>query len=162
MHKVFLGIGGNIGNKPENFSTVLWFISEDMGEIILRSPVYETPPWGFHSDENFWNQVLMVETSFMPEELLDKIARIERMFGRERKPGGYMSRGMDIDILYYDDAVVETETLVIPHPLIPQRKFVLVPLADIAPGFVHPLLGLTTLQMLQNCPDNSDIKKIAW
>lgn len=162
MHKVFLGIGGNIGNKPDNFSTVLRFISVDMGEIILRSPVYETPPWGFHSDENFWNQVLIVETNFMPEELLDKIARIERWFGRERKPGGYMSRGMDIDILYYDDAVLETETLVIPHPLIPQRKFVLVPLADIAPGFVHPLLKLTTLQMLQNCPDNSDIKKIAW
>lgn len=161
MHKVFLGIGGNIGNKQDNFSKVLRFISEDMGEIVLLSPVYETPPWGFRSVEYFWNQVLMVETSFMPEELLDKIAQIERWFGRERKPGGYTSRGMDIDILYYDDAVMETETLVIPHPLIPQRKFVLVPLADIAPGFIHPLLKLTTLQMLQNCPDISNIKKIA-
>lgn len=160
MHKVFLGIGGNIGNKPENFSTVLRFISEELGEIILRSPVYETPPWGFHCDENFWNQVLMVETSLSPEEMLEKIDQIEGWFGRERKPGEYSSREMDIDILYYDDAVVKTETLVIPHPLIPQRKFVLVPLADIAPGFVHPLLKATSLQLLEKCPDSSMITKV--
>lgn len=159
MHQVFLGLGGNTGNKKDNFDKVYTFIKNELGEIIKRSFVYETPPWGFQSDENFWNQVLLIETGFSPKEVLKKIAEIENHFGRERGTTGYSSRKMDIDILYFDELVLETENLTIPHPQIANRLFVLVPLAEIAPEFVHPLLKTTSLQLLENCPDKSEIKK---
>ena len=160
MHKVFLGIGGNIGNKADNFNKVYTFIKNELGEITRSSSVYETPPWGFTADENFWNQVLLLETELSPFELLQKITKIENHFGRERDIGKYDSREMDIDILYYDDVFIETENLIIPHPRIAQRKFVLVPLNEIAADFKHPLLRLTSFQMLENCRDNSVIFKL--
>ncbi len=160
MHEVFLGIGGNVGNKHDNFDKVYTFIQNELGEITKSSSIYETPPWGFDAKENFWNQVLIVETEFSPEELLRKIAGIEILFGRERESGKYISRQMDIDILYFDELVMKTENLTIPHQQIQKRLFVLVPLAEIAPGFVHPLLKLTSLEMLKNCGDSSVIKKV--
>lgn len=160
MHKVFLGIGGNLGKKPENFKKVHRFIHNDLGEIVNSSSVYETPPWGFEANESFWNQVLEIDTNYSPSQLLGKIHEIEHRFGRKRNTKKYSSRQMDIDILYYDDIFMETENLVIPHPLMQKRKFVLVPLAEIAPQLQHPLLRLTTLQMLENCRDQSVIKKI--
>jgi len=157
---VFLGIGGNIGNKADNFNKVYTFIKNELGEIVISSSVYETPPWGFSADDNFWNQVLIVETELSPTEVLQKINKIENRFGREREPGKYNSREMDIDILYYDDIFVETENLIIPHPRIQHRKFVLVPLNEIATDFKHPLLRLTSFQMLENCRDESVILKL--
>ena len=160
MHQVFLGIGGNTGNKQDNFDKVYTFIKNELGEIIKRSSVYETPPWGFDANEYFWNQVLVIETGFSPKELLKKIAEIENHFGRERGTAGYSSRKMDIDILYFDELILNTENLIIPHPHIPQRLFVLVPLAEIAADFIHPLMRLTSLEMLKNCDDSSVIKKV--
>ncbi|HRX12082.1 MAG TPA: 2-amino-4-hydroxy-6-hydroxymethyldihydropteridine diphosphokinase [Draconibacterium sp.] len=160
MHKIFLGIGGNIGNKADNFNKVYTFIKNKLGEIVKSSSVYETPPWGFTADDNFWNQVLIVESQLSPTEVLQKINEIENSFGRQRETGKYNSREMDIDILYYDDLFTETETLIIPHPRIQQRKFVLVPLNEIAPDFKHPLLRLTSFQMLENCRDESVILKL--
>ena len=158
MHQVFLGIGGNTGNKQDNFSKVYTFIKNELGEIIKRSSVYETPPWGFQSDENFWNQVLLIETGFPPEEVLKKTAEIENRFGRKRRTAGYTSRKMDIDILYFDELVLEAKNLTIPHPQIANRLFVLVPLAEIAPEFMHPQLKITSLQLVEKCPDKSEIK----
>jgi 2-amino-4-hydroxy-6-hydroxymethyldihydropteridine diphosphokinase len=160
MHQVFLGIGGNLGNKHDNFDKVYTFIKNELGDIIKRSSVYETPPWGFQSEENFWNQVLLIKTGFSPEKLLKKIAEIENYFGRQRGTGGYTSRKMDIDILYFDDLVLVTEKLTIPHPQIANRLFVLVPLAEIEPEFVHPLLKSTSLQLLEKCTDSSMITKV--
>ncbi len=160
MHKVFLGIGGNIGNKHDNFNKVYHIIKNELGKIIKSSPVYETPPWGFNAKENFWNQVLIIETNLSPEELLQKVTEIESRFGRVRDIGKYNSREMDIDILYYDDMFMETDNLIIPHPKIHQRKFVLVPLNEIAPDFKHPLFRLTSMQMLENCKDASVILKL--
>ncbi len=99
MYQVFLGIGGNLGNKHDNFDKVYTFIKNELGVIIKSSSVYETPPWGFDAKENFWNQVLVIETKISPEELLKKIAGIENRFGRDRGTAGYSSRKMDIDIL---------------------------------------------------------------
>jgi 2-amino-4-hydroxy-6-hydroxymethyldihydropteridine diphosphokinase len=161
MHKVFLGIGGNIGNKADNFNKVYTLIKNELGEIVKSSSVYETPPWGFSADENFWNQVLLVETELSPDELLRKIAEIENQFGRKREIGKYNSREMDMDILYYDDIFIESENLIIPHPRIQHRKFVLVPLNEIAPDFKHPLLRLTSFQMLEICRDQSVILKLS-
>ena len=160
MHQVFLEIGGNIGNKHDNFNKVYKFIKNELGKIIKKSSIYETPPWGFDAKDNFWNQVLLIETEFSPVELLQKIAEIENWFGRKRESGKYNSRQMDIDILYFDELVTETENLTIPHPQIQNRRFVLVPLVDIAPEFVHPLLGMNSLLLLENCPDSSLIKKV--
>ena len=160
MHQVFLGIGGNVGNKHDNFNKVYTFIKNELGKITKSSSVYETPPWGFEAKENFWNQVLIIETEFSAVELLQKIAKIEDWFGRERESGKYDSRQMDIDILYFDELVIETENLTIPHQHIPQRLFVLVPLTEIASDFIHPQLRITSLEMLKNCDDKSETKKV--
>jgi 2-amino-4-hydroxy-6-hydroxymethyldihydropteridine diphosphokinase len=160
MHQVFLGIGGNIGNKHENFDKVYTFIQNELGEITKRSSVYESPPWGFDSNDNFWNQVLKIETEFSPFELLQKITEIENRFGRKRDGGQYKSREMDIDILYFDDKIIETENLTIPHPLLHKRLFAMVPLAEIATDFMHPVLQISNAEMLNVCEDKSAIKKV--
>ena len=160
MHKVFLGIGGNIGDKQLNFTKVAHLANDRLGNIIKKSSIYETPPWGFLSEDYFWNQVFLIETEINPENLLEEIREIEAEFGRKRESDRYSSREMDIDILYFDDIYVETEKLVIPHPKLHNRKFVLVPLVEIAPDFKHPLFRLTNLQLLENCKDESVIIKI--
>ncbi|MEZ5106513.1 MAG: 2-amino-4-hydroxy-6-hydroxymethyldihydropteridine diphosphokinase [Draconibacterium sp.] len=162
MHRVFLGIGGNIGNKHDNFIKAEKLIYSRLGQIVQKSSVYETPPWGFRAEENFWNAVFIIETKFGPDEVLWRIHEIEDHFEKKKNDERYRSREIDIDILYYDDLFTETKLLIIPHPHIPNRKFVLVPLAEIAPEFRHPLLRLTSLQLLENCKDESIIKKIEF
>ncbi|QIA07136.1 2-amino-4-hydroxy-6-hydroxymethyldihydropteridine diphosphokinase [Draconibacterium halophilum] len=160
MNKVFLGIGGNIGDKRQNFIHVLNLIEIKLGKIIQKSSVYETPPWGFRSEDAFWNQVLIIETKLEAEELLWRIREIETDFGRERGNERYSSREMDIDILYFNDDFLESKDLIIPHPRIHERRFVLIPLVEIAPEMKHPLRRLTSIEMLENCLDQSVIKKI--
>lgn len=160
MHKVFLGIGGNLGDKQLNFIKVAHLIKARLGEIVKSSSIYETPPWGFVSEDHFWNRIFLIETAMEPEELLEEIDKIETEFGRKRTIGKYTSREMDIDILYFEEIYVETDVLIIPHPRIQNRKFVLVPLVEIAPDFKHPLFRLTNLQLLENCKDESVIIKI--
>lgn len=160
MHKVFIGLGGNIGNKPENFIRAHELVSKKLGKIILKSSVYETPPWGFNSEHLFWNQAVCIETILEPLELLWRIKEIEEMFGLKSKDERYTNREMDLDILYFDDDFLEDKDLTIPHPRIHERKFVLVPLVEIAPDFKHPLLRMTNLTLLENCKDKSIIRKV--
>lgn len=160
MHHVFLGLGGNIGNKQQNFEKVKLYIEKEIGEIVEQSSVYETPPWGFLAKENFWNQVLHVKTKLEPDELIVKIQKIERLFGRKRDAGYYVSREMDVDVLYFDDLSLTSDNLIVPHPKIEQRLFVLMPLIEIAPNFKHPVLKMTNRQLLDKCKDESSIKRI--
>ncbi len=160
MDKIFLGIGGNLGDKRENFRKVHLQIKEKLGSIMNLSSLYETPPWGFHAEENFWNQVLEIESSLSPHDLLNRIQEIEKEFRRKRHSKKYTSREMDIDILYFDDMFLEEDDLIIPHPLLHQRLFVLVPLVEVAPDFKHPLLRQSSRQLLEACKDESIIKKV--
>jgi 2-amino-4-hydroxy-6-hydroxymethyldihydropteridine diphosphokinase len=162
MHEIFLGIGGNIGKKESNFKKTCTLIETKLGKITNESSVYETPPWGFHAENNFWNQVFIIESELTPEKLLTEIHEIENLFMKEPGEGKYNSREMDIDILYYDNIFMETGELIIPHPLIQQRLFVLVPLTEIAPEFKHPLLRMSSRQMLEYCKDESIIKKVKF
>ena len=161
MHKVFIGIGGNIGDKQKNFTRVRPLINQRLGKILKESSIYETPPWGFHSEFKFWNQAMYIETTLETEEMLWRIKEIEAMFGRNMEENStYDNREMDIDILYFDDIFYDSKELVIPHRRLHERLFVLVPLVEIAPEFKHPLLRMTNLTLLENCRDKSIIRKV--
>lgn len=142
--KAYLGLGTNIGNKRRNLITAGALLAEQCGDVLSVSSFYETQPWGFHSENQFLNAALLLETGMSPEELLHETQRIEREMGRTEKSNGvYQDRVIDIDLLLYEDWVMQTEELTLPHPLMHQREFVLQPLAEIAPWVKHPVLGKT-------------------
>lgn len=158
MKTVFLGIGTNLGDREENLKKSLRIISETIGKITAVSSVYETEPWGFESGNLFLNMVVQIETKLTPRVLLKRIMMTEAVMGRIREGKEYSSRLIDIDILFYDDIVTDLPELKIPHPRIPERRFVLVPLCELVPNFVHPVLKKTMAQMLAECPDHKMVK----
>ena len=135
-HVVYLALGSNLGNRSLNLKEAISLLSPQM-ELKARSDVYETPPWGFEDQEKFLNQVVRVETYLKPEPLLKHLKRLEVALGRQPsfKNG---PRLIDIDILFYDDLVFESPVVTIPHPHLHERGFVLVPMLDIAPEYLHP------------------------
>lgn len=160
MSKTILSLGSNMGNKGMNLSLAIRSIENGAGKVIGKSLVYETGAWGFDCNDNFFNQVVMIETDLSPRSLMDFCLETERRLGRERKlKGQYESRLIDIDILFYSDLVINDEDLKIPHPLLHQRRFVLEPLCEIVPLMVHPVLGITITELLRQCPDNGLVKK---
>lgn len=161
MHKVYLCIGGNLGDRLDNIHETHDFISFNMGEIIAMSSIYESSPWGMTGVEDFLNQVILIETELNPIQLLQEIKELEEYYGRERKPGQYLSREMDVDILFWNDEVLEMEKLTVPHPRITERRFVLVPLAEVAPDLMHPSLKKSILELLAICTDESKVLKYA-
>ena len=159
MSEVILLLGGNQGDKHKIFSETIKLISEKIGTIKVLSSVYETEPWGFVSDL-FWNQALIVRTSLTPDDILNCVFDIENGMGRKRITKNFEARPIDIDLMFYDDLQIDTTQLTIPHSLIAQRRFMLVPLAEIAPDKIHPVTGLTVNEMLQNCPDQLKVTRI--
>ena len=151
MTKAVLISGGNIGNIEQTLLEANDNISKRIGTIIKKSNVYTSKAWGFESEDMFLNQVLVVETNLMPLELLDTILDIETCLGRKRsgeikkkgKTVNYCSRNIDIDILFYDDLIIDSERLVVPHPLLHEREFVLRPLSEIMGDMIHPVLKVT-------------------
>lgn len=141
-HLVYLSLGTNLGNKEENLRTAMTLIEEQVGTITSQSALYASAPWGFDSENTFLNNAIAVETSLTPEELLSTTQRIEHTLGRTHKSvdGQYSDRLIDIDILLYDDVVMHTPSLTLPHPLMHRRLFVLEPLSEIASTMIHPLL----------------------
>ncbi len=160
MHKVFLGIGGNLGDKKKNLQKCIELIRENLGEVDIISSVYETPPWGFSAESNFLNQVILIETNLDMLQLLQETQKIEAQFKKRRSSEGYSSREMDIDILFFDDEIIETPELIIPHPLLHKRNFVLAPMVEIAGEFIHPVLNKKMRLLLDECDDRSPIVKI--
>lgn len=143
MAKVFLGLGTNLGDKRNNLLTAVTNIEEKIGKVTSLSSFYETEPWGFESDNSFLNATLCVETLLEPIAILRIIKEIEVEMGRTQKSVNkvYSDRPIDIDILLYDDMIMESDELTIPHPLMTERDFVMKPLVEIAGDAVHPVLG---------------------
>lgn len=149
-HKAYLGLGTNLGNRADNLDTAIRALQQHAGRLLECSSYFTTEPWGFSSDNGFLNAAVLIETTLTPHELLTQTQQIERQMGRTHKSinAQYADRIIDIDILFYDDQIISTRTLQIPHPLIGQRDFVLRPLAEIAPDHVHPQSGKTIAALL--------------
>jgi 2-amino-4-hydroxy-6-hydroxymethyldihydropteridine diphosphokinase len=160
MNKVFLGIGTNLGERKRNLREAIEAIEEHIGKVLNSSSVYETVPWGFEAESDFLNMVVEVETGLSPSELLKKIFEIELKLGRERTQDRYSSRVIDIDILLYDDLIVDQKGLKIPHRLMHERRFVLAPLCEIAPDLIHPMLKKSISVLLEECRDRTKITKL--
>ena len=156
---VYLSLGSNLGNRLYQLQKAVILLGDALGTVTALSSVYETPAWGFEGDA-FFNSCIALETTKDPEEVLKTLLRIEKEAGRFRgEESGYVSRTLDIDIIYYGKEVIQTDALVVPHPHMEKRRFVLKPLADIAPQFYHPLLDKDTRNLLQECKDNSLLTK---
>ena len=151
MRTVYLSLGSNIGDRQSNLQTAIERLAAPRLRILRTSPIYETEPVGYTPQRWFLNQVAEAETELFPMQLLSRIGKIERALGRERTlPNG--PRTIDIDILLYGKTVVHSATLEIPHPRLAQRRFVLAPLADLAPDLRHPVTRLTVREMLHGAP----------
>ena len=148
-HTVYLSLGTNMDNRSANLKAAISSLPPQM-DVKKKSRVYETPPWGYTEQEKFLNQVVMVKTYLEPEPLIKHIKRLEVALGR-KATFRYGPRLIDIDILFYDDLVLKTPSLTIPHPHLHERGFVLVPLMDIAPDLVHPVIKKSVGEMTAQC-----------
>jgi len=155
-HIVYLALGSNVGNRLANLKAAINNFTPQM-KVIKKSNVYETPPWGFADQPDFLNQAVQAETYMEPEPLLQHLKRLEVALGRtpsfDNGP-----RSIDIDILFFDDVILDTPALKLPHPRLHERAFVLVPLADLAPDLLHPILNKSVRDLLHGV-DRSGIQK---
>jgi 2-amino-4-hydroxy-6-hydroxymethyldihydropteridine diphosphokinase len=157
---IYLSLGSNIGDRKLHLETAIEAIQK-FAEIKQLSSLYETVPLGFESDELFYNSCIGIECALSPIELLAEINKIELASGRVRfNDGKYHSRNLDIDILFYHNQVIQEENLTVPHPRIIERKFVLIPLFEIAPDLIHPKSNDSIAEILSKCKDNSELEKI--
>lgn len=154
MNTIYLLSGSNIGDSSHHLDTAISFIRSRVGAITQKSSIYKTEPWGNKEQQDFLNQVLEVHTSLEPEEVLRQLLLIEQEMGRKRMEK-WGPRVIDIDILFYEIRVMQTQRLTIPHPLLHERRFTLLPLAEIAPNFIHPVLHKTINELLAQCADSS-------
>jgi 2-amino-4-hydroxy-6-hydroxymethyldihydropteridine diphosphokinase len=160
MPLVYLSLGSNLGDRKKYINDSEILIENIIGTIASKSGLYETEPWRTNHPELFFNKVLSVESNFGPFQILEKIQSIEKSLGRIRFNEIYAPRTIDIDILFIENLIFKDENLEIPHPHIKERRFVLEPLAEIAAGFIHPIINKTIGQMLISCTDKHSVRKI--
>ena len=163
QYSVYLLLGSNLGDSISILDSATGFIQNSIGKLSKASSIYRTEPWKMKTNQWFFNQVLEISSSLGPEELLTEILSIEKQLGRTRRSGKnstYESRTIDIDILYFDSLVFNSDMLTIPHPRIQERKFVLAPMCEIAPLFEHPFLLQNQKSLLTNCKDISNIERL--
>jgi len=161
MNTVFLLLGTNLGERQNSLDLAIDQIKTRIGEVIKTSQIYETEPWGEKDQPAFYNIALEVITSLMPDKLIDVINNIEKSMGRERTASNkWKERTIDIDILFYDNLIIETENLVIPHPRFHMRKFAIIPMMEIAPQYIHPLLKKDISTLLTETEDKLEVKPV--
>lgn len=158
MNIAYLLIGGNIGNREENLIKAIFLIEQNCGKVIAKSSIYETAAWGNEQQPDFLNQVIKIETILEPTKLLENILQIENKMGRIRSKIND-PRTIDIDILLFNKIALTRENLTIPHPRLHLRKFVLIPLAEIANNLIHPVLKESIGDLLKKCTDTLYVKK---
>jgi 2-amino-4-hydroxy-6-hydroxymethyldihydropteridine diphosphokinase len=156
---IFLLLGSNQGNPVSNLERALEHIAKEAGQVAACSSLYTSAAWGVKDQPDFLNQVVEINSAHSPEVLLQKILHIEQQMGRVRREK-WGPRLIDIDLLFYGDKVINTPALVVPHPGIPERKFTLQPLAEIAPDFLHPVSKKTVAELLRECRDTLEVKRL--
>lgn len=159
INGIFLLLGSNIGDRKWFLQRARELLSGEGIVIVKQSSYYLTPPWGKTDQPYFLNKALQVETLLGPELLMKKCLKVEGMLGRERTEK-FGARTIDIDILYYNDVIITSELITIPHPRLHLRRFALSPLAEIAPDFIHPILKHSQEMLLANCEDRLPVRKV--
>ena len=159
MEKVYLCLGGNIGDTRNYLQNAVAIIGRRIGRVVSQSAVYQSEPWGFNAEQMFLNQVVVAETELEPHAVLELCLQIEAELGRTHSGNGYEPRTIDIDIVFFGQQIISQPDLQVPHPLMHRRNFVLRPLCDVAADFVHPVLGLTVRQLADICDDKAVVRK---
>lgn len=160
MAEVYFSLGSNEGDRLNFLVTATELIAKLIGKLMEYSSVIESEPWGFNTDTKFLNMVLSVETEFTPHQVLTKILEIETYLGRIRHGKAYTNRMIDIDILFYNTEIINDDNLVIPHPLMHKRKFVLQPLAELVPDLIHPVFQISVSELLLKLNEPSPISEV--
>jgi 2-amino-4-hydroxy-6-hydroxymethyldihydropteridine diphosphokinase len=158
MNKVFLLIGGNMGDRLQNLHQAITLLSATCGPVIQQSAVYETAAWGKTDQAAFLNQALLLTTELSARELITTVLSVEEQMGRHRTER-FGPRVIDIDIMFYNEDIINEPHLTVPHPQMQNRLFVLIPLNELAPMFVHPVLKKTIEQLLAECKDELPVTK---
>lgn len=158
-HKIYLGLGSNMGNREEHLKKAINLIQEKIGPVTQVSKLYETAAWGMKEQADFLNQAIEIHSTKSAEKVLELVLSIEEKIGRVREEK-WGARIIDIDILFFDDEVINTPLLKIPHPFIQERNFVLIPLLEICPDFEHPVLHLPVEELYWNSKDESEVLQL--
>ena len=160
QHQVILSLGSNQGNRLETIQSCIDLIHSEVATVVKVSKIYETPAWGFES-EPFYNAAILIHTTKSAQKILNQVLKVEKKLGRVRsKDSGYQARIIDVDIIAFDEEIISTETLQVPHPLMQNRKFVLQPMSDLGLNWEHPILKKSVSQLLAQTEDKSEIKAV--
>jgi len=159
MSEVYFSLGSNLGDRQIALEKAIFYIEKHIGKTIKISSIFESEPWGVDYKEKYLNQVILCQTELSPEFVLTEILKIENLIGRKKREVKYESRIIDIDILFFDNQCINTKSLIIPHPLLHKRKFVLLPLIEINSNFLHPVFNKAIKQLLVECSDKTMIEK---
>ncbi len=160
MIDLYLLLGGNLGDKKATFLQATKRLEQELGKLVMHSGIYETEPWGFDCKDYFWNQVLVLKTDLSPQEVLKSTKSIELELGRVRGEERYASRTIDIDMLFYGNLQLNEDNLQLPHPRMVNRNFVLKPLSEVAPKFIHPVFNKDISQLLAECDDKLQVSVV--
>ncbi len=159
MAKVYFLLGGNLGDREQILSNAIEKMNNAIGSVVDCSAIYETEPWGFDHELNFLNQVVVVNSDLEAIQILDITQGIEKDLGRIRKKNQYSARTIDIDILFYGEERIVSERLEVPHPRFQERMFALLPMMDVREDLIHPVIGKSIKELLEDCPDKMEVKK---